>query len=98
MAKGGLSPSVGLFIFDNLKSKFHKVYDQFYENLNCDPINRHVESNLQIFNLTKMHLSITLANEQRDAQFFDTFITVLYMYMFRAISCSSSGRQIVLTL
>jgi len=28
--------------------------------------------------------------------FFNTFITVLYMYMFRAISCSSSGGQIVL--
>jgi len=37
----------------------------------------------------------TLANDQLDAQFFkNTFITVLYM--FRAISCSSSGSQIVL--
>jgi hypothetical protein len=27
---------------------------------------------------------------------FNTFITILYMYMFRAISCSSSGGQIVL--
>jgi len=43
-----------------------------------------------------VHLSITLANDQLDAQIFNTFITILYMYMFRAISCSSSGGQIVL--
>jgi len=42
------------------------------------------------------HLSITLANDQLDAQIFNIFITILYMYMFRAISCSSSGGQIVL--
>ena len=41
---------------------------------------------------------ITLANDQLDTQIFNTFITILYMYMFRAISCSSSGGQIVLTL
>jgi len=28
---------------------------------------------------------------------FNTFVTILYVYMFRAISCSSSGGQIVLT-
>jgi hypothetical protein len=39
----------------------------------------------------------TLANDQLDVQIFNTFITILYMYMFRAISCSSSGGQIVLT-
>ena len=39
---------------------------------------------------------VTLANDQLDAQIFNTFITILYMYMFRAISCSSSGGQIVL--
>ena len=45
-----------------------------------------------------MHLSITLDNDQLDAQIvFNTFITILYMYMFWAISCSSSGCQIVLT-
>jgi len=27
---------------------------------------------------------------------YNTFITILYMYMFRTISCSSSGGQIVL--
>jgi len=41
-----------------------------------------------------VHLSITLVNDQLDAQIFNTFITILYM--FRAISCSSSGGQIVL--
>jgi hypothetical protein len=46
--------------------------------------------------LLTMHLSITLANDQLDAQIFNTFITLLYMYMFWAISCSSSGGQIVL--
>jgi hypothetical protein len=43
-----------------------------------------------------VHLSIALDNDQLDAQIFNTFITILYMYMFRAISCSSSGGQIVL--
>ena len=38
----------------------------------------------------------TLANDQLIAQIFNTFITILYMYMFRAISCLSSGGQIVL--
>jgi hypothetical protein len=46
--------------------------------------------------LYEMHLSTTLANDQVDAQFFNTFITILYMYMFRALSCSSSGGQTVL--
>jgi hypothetical protein len=43
-----------------------------------------------------VHLSITLANDQLDAQNVNTFITILYVYMFRAISRSSSGGQIVL--
>ena len=38
----------------------------------------------------------TSDNDQFGAQIFNTFITVPYMYMFRAISCSSSGGQIVL--
>ena len=38
---------------------------------------------------------LTLANDQLDAQIFNTFITILYMYMFRAIPCSSSGEEIV---
>ena len=41
-----------------------------------------------------LHLSITLTNDQLDAQLFNMFIRILYM--FRAISCSSSGGQIVL--
>jgi hypothetical protein len=43
-----------------------------------------------------VYLSITLDSDQLDAQFLNTFITILYMYMFRAISRSSSGGQIVL--
>jgi hypothetical protein len=43
-----------------------------------------------------VHLSITLANDQLNAQIFNIFITILYMYTFRAISCSSSGGQMVL--
>jgi len=39
-------------------------------------------------------LTPALANDQLDAQIFNTFITTLYT--FRAISCSSSGGQIVL--
>jgi hypothetical protein len=46
--------------------------------------------------LLTVHLSITLAIDQLDAQIFNIFITILYMYMFRAISCSSSRCQIVL--
>jgi len=41
---------------------------------------------------------LILDNDQLDAQIFNTFITILYMYMFRAISCSSSGGQIVLII
>jgi hypothetical protein len=41
--------------------------------------------------------SITLDNDQLYAQIFNIFITILYMYMFRAISSSPSGGQIVLT-
>jgi len=44
-----------------------------------------------------MYPGLTLDNDQLNEQIFNTFITILYMYMFRAISCSSSGRQIVLT-
>jgi len=43
-------------------------------------------------------LCVALGNDQLDAQILNTSITILYMYMFRAISCSSSGGQIVLTL
>jgi hypothetical protein len=50
-----------------------------------------------IIDLKKQDERVTLDNNQLDAQIFNTFITILYMYMFRAIYCSSSGRQIVLT-
>jgi hypothetical protein len=42
-----------------------------------------------------VHLSIILDNDQLDAQIFKTFITILYMHMFRAISCSTSRGQTV---
>ena len=42
-------------------------------------------------------LTGTSDNDQLNAQIFNAFITILYMYMFRAISCSSSGGQIVLS-
>jgi hypothetical protein len=35
-----------------------------------------------------VHLSITLAKDQIDAQIFNKFITILYMYMFQATYCS----------
>ena len=45
--------------------------------------------------LLAVHLSITVVNDQLDAQlFYNTFITVLYM--FQATSFSSSGGHIVL--
>ena len=43
-----------------------------------------------------VHLSIILTNDKLDAQISNAFITILYMYMFRAISCSPSGGQILL--
>ena len=58
---------------------------------------KNCEKLISFFNvLLTVHLSITLVNNQLDPQFtlfYNTFITVLYM--FRATSCSSSG-QIVL--
>jgi len=41
-----------------------------------------------------VHLSKTSDNDQINIQIFNTFITILYMYMFRAISCSSKTRCI----
>jgi len=55
-----------------------------------------VETNINFYVSLTVHLSITLANDQLDAQILNTFITVLYMYMKRAISSSSSEGQIVL--
>jgi len=49
-----------------------------------------------IFTHTANENTFTLANDQLDAQIFNTFITIPYVYMFRAISFSSSGGQIVL--
>jgi hypothetical protein len=46
--------------------------------------------------ITVQRICVILANDQLEPQIFNTFITILYMYMFRAISCSSSGGQIVL--
>ena len=43
----------------------------------------------------RKHKHMTLVNDQLDAQISNTFITILYMFL--AISCSSSGGQIVLT-
>ena len=58
-----------------------------------------VNSPVSFFDLfLTVHLNITLANNQLDAQILNTFTTILYVYMFRAISCSSSGGQIILTL
>jgi hypothetical protein len=55
------------------------------------------ETLVQFFDVSlTVHLSITLASDQLDAQIVNIFIAILYMYMFRAISCSSSGGQIVL--
>jgi hypothetical protein len=42
------------------------------------------------------YTQVTLAKDRLDAQIFNTIITILYMYMFRTISCLSSGRQIAL--
>jgi len=44
----------------------------------------------------KLHTIGTLVNDQLDAKILNTFIMILYMYIFRATSCSSSIGQIVL--
>jgi len=46
--------------------------------------------------MKEMSEILTLANDQLYAQILNTFITILYVYMFRAISCSSSGDRIIL--
>jgi len=51
---------------------------------------------VQVAPFEKITPTLTLANDQLDAQILNTFIIILYMYMFRAVSCSSSGGQIVL--
>jgi len=55
--------------------------------------NKHFVSNTRFISSI---IFITLDNDQLDAHFLNTFITILYMYIFRAISYSSSGGQIVL--
>jgi hypothetical protein len=59
--------------------------------------NTHTHTHTHTYIHTYVSLAITLANDQLDTKIVNTFITVLYMYMFRAISCSSLGGQIVLT-
>jgi hypothetical protein len=59
-------------------------------------LTKQIEMTAKSFDVSlTVHLSITLANDQLDAQIFNTFIAVLYMHMFRAVSCSFSGGQIV---
>jgi hypothetical protein len=67
---------------------------QCRENKTSRPTRTRITVNSDV-SLT-VHFSITLAKDQLDAQFLNTFIRILYMYMFRAIFCSSSGDQIVL--
>jgi hypothetical protein len=57
----------------------------------------HLTCRLVTFDVSlTVHLSTTLANDQPDAQIFlNTFIVIIYMYMFRVISCSYLGGQIV---
>jgi hypothetical protein len=57
-------------------------------------LNKRIFTNIDV-SLT-VHLSVTFDNDQIDAHIFYTIITILYMYMFRTISCSSTGGQIVL--
>ena len=67
------------------------------ERITCLEITQQKNANLvALSDISLMvHLTITLANDQLEAQIFNTFITLLYMYLFEAISCSSSGGQIV---
>jgi hypothetical protein len=53
-------------------------------------------SNQIVIGMILNYTYITLANDQLEAQIFNIFIIILYMYMFRAISCSSSVSQTVL--
>jgi hypothetical protein len=49
---------------------------------------------LKFYVLLTVHLGIILVNDQPDAQFF-FYMFISILYMFRAISCSSSGESIV---
>jgi len=57
------------------------------ERITCLEITQQKNANLvALSDISLMvHLTITLANDQLDAQIFNTFITLLYMYMFRAV-------------
>ena len=85
-------PCVVIYVCNNFTE--HNMANLINSNkINAVVVNKRVPS----FDVSlTVHLSITLANDQLDAQIFNIFITILYMYMFRAISCSSSGGQIVL--
>jgi hypothetical protein len=64
----------------------------------CMKMHGFTNPKLIFFNvLLTVNISKTLTNDQLAAQILNTFITILYMYTFRAISCSSSVGQIVLT-
>jgi uncharacterized membrane protein YwzB len=77
------------------KRKFWALYSTNFQNyiFTTDKDNR-----ILFYVSLSVLLSITLANDQLDEQNLNTFITVLYTYLFRAISCSSSEGQTVLTL
>ena len=86
-----------------LNTKFHPDRSRNMERTGINSYPSYVKSGLfshetqaGLTTLCKRLTYRKLANDQLDAQIFNTFITVLYMYMFRAISCSSSGDQIVL--
>jgi len=72
------------------------VYGHSSGECNGWPVSRQEHLDTTSSQNTKYYNFLTLANDQLDGQKFNTFNTILYMYTFRAISCSSSGGQIVL--
>jgi uncharacterized membrane protein YobD (UPF0266 family) len=87
----------------DLKNKGYWIYNMCLDFSTIRVCNiSNSKNNFAIYNYNffyvslTVHLSITLANDQLDAQIFNTFITILYLYLFWAISCSSSGGHIVL--
>jgi hypothetical protein len=79
----------------NFKMSHKSLFGQNHGPNHTKPTNillRKTKSSLKAGGTHRKHL----ANNQLHAQIFNTFITALYVYMFRTISCSSSGGQIVL--
>jgi len=73
------------------------LYLDIYKLLLLTEVNKKNGMDKVYFNRFRKRMLFNLRQWPTWRTNYNTFITILYMYMFRAISCSSSGGQIVLT-